>query len=60
MEYRIRWLEVKGKEELGVMFVGSNLIGGRFFFSFSVFKLKRALHVVYLETEVKNAFRIWG
>ena len=49
---------MKGEEELGVMFVGSNLQGSRILFSFSVFKLKRALHVVYLETEGKITCKI--
>ena len=40
MEQRIRWLEVRGKEELGRMFVSSNLDMGRslFFFNFLFFQ----------------------
>ena len=50
--------KVKGKDEMGLMCVGSNLKGSRNLFSISIFDLKMALHVVYLETEGKNAFRM--
>ena len=49
--------KVKGKDEMGVMYVGSNLKGSRNLFSISIFDLKMALHVVYLKTKGKNAFR---
>ena len=50
--------KVKGKDEMGLMCVGSNLKGSRNLFSISIFDLKMALHVVYFETEGKNAFRM--
>ena len=48
--------KVKGKDEMGVMCVSSNLKGSRNLFSISIFDLKMALHVVFLETEGKIAF----
>ena len=50
--------KVKGKDEMGVMYVSSNLKGSRNLFSISIFDLKMVLYVVYFETEGKNAFRI--
>ena len=44
---------MKGEEELGGGFKSPR---EQNYFFFSVFKLKRALHVVFLETEGKIAF----
>ena len=45
--------KVKGKDEMGVMYVGSNLKGSRNLFSISIFDLKMALHVVFQKLKVK-------